>query len=149
MQLRELREYLSHRDWKIAGEYVDTGFSGAKAGRPALGRLMADAAKRKFDRVAAWKIDRFGRSVLHLNQQLAALTSHGVRFIATSHWPAFFTGVTPPPPNGLRKPVPSVKHRARRPRQPSRRATRHKLTRAGEDAWIQYRLGRPSASVTT
>jgi DNA invertase Pin-like site-specific DNA recombinase len=84
MQLRELREYISRRDWKIAGEYVDTGFSGAKANRPALDRLMADAAKRKFDCVAVWKIDRFGRSVLHLNQQLAALTSHGVRFIATS-----------------------------------------------------------------
>ena len=84
MQLRELREYIARRDWKIAGEYVDTGFSGAKASRPALDRLMADAAKRKFDSVAVWKIDRFGRSVLHLNQQLAALTSHGVRFIATS-----------------------------------------------------------------
>jgi DNA invertase Pin-like site-specific DNA recombinase len=84
MQLRELREYIAHRGWKVAGEYVDTGFSGAKASRPALDRLMADAAKRKFDCVAVWKIDRFGRSVLHLNQQLAALTSHGVRFIATS-----------------------------------------------------------------
>jgi DNA invertase Pin-like site-specific DNA recombinase len=31
-----------------------------------------------------WKVDRFGRSVLHLNQQLAALSSYGVRFIATS-----------------------------------------------------------------
>jgi len=45
---------------------------------------MADAAKRKFDCMTVWKIDRFGRSVLHLNQQLAALTSRGVRFIATS-----------------------------------------------------------------
>ena len=34
--------------------------------------------------VLVWKIDRFGRSVLHLNQQLAALSSYGVRFIATS-----------------------------------------------------------------
>jgi DNA invertase Pin-like site-specific DNA recombinase len=34
--------------------------------------------------VVVYKIDRFGRSVLHLNQQLAALTSYGVRFIATS-----------------------------------------------------------------
>jgi DNA invertase Pin-like site-specific DNA recombinase len=36
------------------------------------------------DCIAVYKIDRFGRSVLHLNQQLAALTSRGVRFIATS-----------------------------------------------------------------
>jgi DNA invertase Pin-like site-specific DNA recombinase len=45
---------------------------------------MRDAAQRKFDCVLVWKIDRFGRSVLHLNQQLAALSSYGVRFIATS-----------------------------------------------------------------
>src|ERR1035438_9170494 len=84
MQLRELREYIARRDWKVAGEYVDTGFSGAKASRPALDRLMSDAAKRKFDCVVVWKLDRFGRSVLNLSQQLAALTSFGVRFVATT-----------------------------------------------------------------
>ena len=62
MQLRELREYISRREWKNAGEFVDAGFSGAKASRPALDRLMADAAKRKFDCVVVWKLDRFGRS---------------------------------------------------------------------------------------
>ena len=84
LQTRELREYISRRGWRNSGEYVDTGFSGAKASRPALDRLMADAAQHKFDCVVVWKIDRFGRSVLHLNQQLAALTSYGVRFIATT-----------------------------------------------------------------
>jgi site-specific DNA recombinase len=68
----------------VAGEYVDTGWSGAKAGRPQLDRLMRDAAQHAFDCVLVWKINRFGRSVLHLNQQLAALSSNGVRFIATS-----------------------------------------------------------------
>jgi len=84
MQLRELREFISRRDWRCGGEYIDTGFSGAKASRPALDRLMADAAQHKFGCIVVYKIDRFGRSVLHLNQQLAALTSYGVRFIATS-----------------------------------------------------------------
>ena len=84
MQLRELREYISSRDWKSGGEYIDTGFSGSKANRPALDRLMSDAAKRKFDCVVVWKLDRFGRSVLNLSQQLAALTSFGVRFVATT-----------------------------------------------------------------
>ena len=84
LQLRELRQYIAARDWKNGGEYIDTGFSGAKASRPALDRLMADAAKRKFDCVAVWKLDRFGRSVLNLSQQIAALTSFGVRFVATT-----------------------------------------------------------------
>lgn len=83
-QLREIREYVARHGWEVADEYVDEGFSGAKASRPALDRLMADAAKRKFDCVVVWKLDRFGRSVLHLNQQLDTLTRHGVRFIATS-----------------------------------------------------------------
>jgi DNA invertase Pin-like site-specific DNA recombinase len=83
-QLREVRDYITRHGWQLAGEYVDAGFSGAKASRPALDRLMADAAKRKFDCVAVWKLDRFGRSVLHLNQQLDTLTRHGIRFIATS-----------------------------------------------------------------
>ncbi|HEY6343235.1 MAG TPA: recombinase family protein [Bryobacteraceae bacterium] len=84
LQLRELREYVSRRGWESAVEFVDAGFSGAKASRPALDRLMTAAGRREFDCVLVWKIDRFGRSVLHLSQQLAALTSYGVRFIAVS-----------------------------------------------------------------
>jgi len=84
VQLRELREYVARRGWELVGEYVDAGFSGAKASRPSLDRLMAAAARREFDSVMVWKIDRFGRSVLNLSQQLATLTSYGVRFIAVS-----------------------------------------------------------------
>ena len=74
----------SGMSWESAGEFVDAGFSGAKASRPALDKLMAAAGRREFDCILVWKIDRFGRSVLHLSQQLAALTSYGVRFIAVS-----------------------------------------------------------------
>ena len=45
---------------------------------------MKDAAQRKFDVVAVYKLDRFGRSVLNLNQHLASLTSYGIRFISIS-----------------------------------------------------------------
>ena len=83
-QLKELREYVARRGWKIANEYVDTGFSGAKASRPALDALMKAAALKKFDAVCVFKLDRAGRSVLHLSQLLAALESYGVRFIAIS-----------------------------------------------------------------
>ncbi len=84
MQLRELREYLARRGWELGEEFIDAGFSGAKASRPALDRLMAAAARREFDCVLVWKLDRFGRSVLHLSQQLATLASHGIRFISSS-----------------------------------------------------------------
>lgn len=84
LQLCEMREYAARRGWPVSAEYVDQGISGAKSSRPALDRLMADAAQRRFDVVLVWKLDRFGRSVLHMNQALAQLRSYDVRFIATT-----------------------------------------------------------------
>src|SRR5262245_58888155 len=81
MQLRELREYCARRSWEIAGEYVDTGWSGATKGRPELDRLMTDARARRIDGVAVWKLDRFGRSVSHLVESVETLRSAGLRFI--------------------------------------------------------------------
>jgi putative DNA-invertase from lambdoid prophage Rac len=84
LQLRELRDYVQRRGWIVQKEYVDSGFSGAKASRPALDALMKDAAQHRFDVVLVYKLDRFGRSVLNLSQSLAALDSCGIRFIAVS-----------------------------------------------------------------
>ena len=84
LQLRELREYAARRGWAIADEYVDTGWSGAKASRPELDRLMKDAAIRRFDAVLVYKLDRFGRSVRNCLDGIEALGAHGVRFLAVS-----------------------------------------------------------------
>lgn len=82
LQLYELRDYSERRGWKIAGEYVDNGVSGAKESRPEINRLMADARKRKFDVIAVWKLDRFGRSLKHLVMTLADLESLGIAFVS-------------------------------------------------------------------
>ena len=84
MQLRELREYIDRRDWAIAGEYVDTGISGAKEKRPQLDRLMADAHRRRFDAVVVWKFDRFARSVSHLLRALETFKALGIEFVSLS-----------------------------------------------------------------
>src|SRR5271168_657903 len=84
MQLAELREYIRNRKWKIAGEYVDKGISGASDSRPELNRLMADANRRRFDVVAVWKFDRFARSVSHLLRALETFRSLGIEFISVS-----------------------------------------------------------------
>lgn len=84
MQVRELREYAVRRGWHVGDEYLDTGWSGAKASRPELDRLMRDAGLRRFDAVMVWKLDRFGRSVRHCLDGIEALRAHGVRFLAVS-----------------------------------------------------------------
>ena len=84
LQLRELREYSSARKWDVVDEYVDTGWSGVKATRPELSRLMGDAAKRRFDAVLVWKLDRRGRSVADSIRGIQELVSLEVRFIAVT-----------------------------------------------------------------
>jgi len=84
MQLAELREYTRNRRWKIAGEYVDKGISGASDSRPELNRLMADASRRRFDVVAVWKFDRFARSVSHLLRALETFRALGIEFVSLS-----------------------------------------------------------------
>jgi len=81
MQLVELREYAARRGWHVIGEYVDRA-SGIKESRPALNRLMTNARRRKFDMIAVWKIDRFGRSLKHLVNALAELEAVGVAFVS-------------------------------------------------------------------
>jgi DNA invertase Pin-like site-specific DNA recombinase len=82
MQMNELREYAGRRGWHIAGEYADNGVSGIKESRPELNRLMLDAKAVRFDIIAVWKLDRFGRSLKHLVTALADLESLGITFVS-------------------------------------------------------------------
>jgi len=84
VQTRELEEYCQRRGWKVAGQYIDVGISGAKEKRPELSRLMADAHRRKFDAVIVWKFDRFARSVSHLLRALETFKALGIEFVSLS-----------------------------------------------------------------
>jgi DNA invertase Pin-like site-specific DNA recombinase len=65
MQETELREYCENRSWNCT-VYKDRGQSGAKNDRPALGALLGDMRKRKFDVVIVWSLDRLARSLKQL-----------------------------------------------------------------------------------
>lgn len=79
MQLAELRAYCQRMGWQPV-EYVEKASTRGK--RPGLDRLLADARQRKFDVVLVWKLDRFGRSVRELHDNIAHLDQSGVRFLA-------------------------------------------------------------------
>src|SRR5215831_3700663 len=83
IQINDLTEYLHRRGWKLAGVYQDQ-ISGAKAKRPGLDALMADARQRKIDVVIVMKLDRFGRSLMNCIAGIQELTAAGARFIVTS-----------------------------------------------------------------
>ncbi len=79
-QRLELQRVAEQRGWNIVGEYVDHGISGTKGRdkRPALDRLATDAAQGRLDMVAAWSIDRIGRSLGHLVGFVDELREQGV-----------------------------------------------------------------------
>src|SRR4051812_44749304 len=67
-QRRELEDVAARSGWTVVGVYEDAGVSGAKGRdkRPAFDKLCRDAARRKFDVVMAWSVDRLGRSLQDL-----------------------------------------------------------------------------------
>jgi DNA invertase Pin-like site-specific DNA recombinase len=83
-QVRELREYAQRRGLSVAQEheYVDHGFGGAKARRPALDRMLEAARRRHFDVLVVWSCDRLARSTKHFLQVLDELDSCGVQFVS-------------------------------------------------------------------
>jgi putative DNA-invertase from lambdoid prophage Rac len=83
IEVTELKDYVERRGWTLTNAYQDQ-MSGAKASRPGLDQLMADARRRRFDVVVVWKLDRFGRSLVHCVFGIQELASLGIRFIATS-----------------------------------------------------------------
>lgn len=79
-QLKELRTVARRMGWKLDGEYVDQGVSGAKGRdqRPAYDRLCKAAVRREFDVIMAWSVDRLGRSLRHLVDFLGEIHAKGV-----------------------------------------------------------------------
>jgi len=67
-QERELREVATRMACDIIKVYRDHGVSGAKGRdkRPQFDAMCKDAARRQFDMVMAWSVDRLGRSLQDL-----------------------------------------------------------------------------------
>jgi DNA invertase Pin-like site-specific DNA recombinase len=64
----------------VVATYTDAGISGAKGRdkRPGYDRLCQGVARREFDQVAAWSVDRLGRSLQELVALLGELHAKGV-----------------------------------------------------------------------
>jgi DNA invertase Pin-like site-specific DNA recombinase len=67
-------------DWDVVQVFSDNGVSGAKGrkDRPGLDALLKGVARREFDMVAAWSVDRLGRSLQDLIEVLSDLHAKGV-----------------------------------------------------------------------
>jgi len=80
-QLHDLRQMAAQRGYEIIHEYTDR-ISGAKARRPGLHQMMADARRGKFDVVLVWASDRLARSVKHFLDVLDELNRLNIEYVS-------------------------------------------------------------------
>ena len=79
-QRRELLAAAERRGWRVVAEFSDEGMSGANGRdkRPGFDRLHRAIIRHQFDVVAAWSVDRLGRSLQDLVGFLGELHGAGV-----------------------------------------------------------------------
>jgi DNA invertase Pin-like site-specific DNA recombinase len=79
-QRRELIATAERRGWQIAAEFSDAGISGAKGRdmRPGFDHMLKAATRRDIDLIAAWSVDRLGRSLQDLVGFLGEIHGAGI-----------------------------------------------------------------------
>jgi len=79
-QRRELTAAAERHGWEVVATFEDAGISGSKSrrDRPGLDDMLKAVARREFDMVMAWSVDRLGRSFVDLLGTLAELHAKGV-----------------------------------------------------------------------
>ena len=79
-QLVTIRDCCRHQDWELVEEYVDEASASDLRRRLSWRRLMDDAAKRRFQAVVVFKLDRAFRSVKDMHDTLSVWEAVGVSF---------------------------------------------------------------------
>ena len=70
-QIHELRATAERHGWAVVAVFHDQGVSGslARERRPAMKALLRAVTRREVDMVAAWAVDRLGRSLVAWRQK--------------------------------------------------------------------------------
>ncbi|MBI1210457.1 MAG: resolvase [Alphaproteobacteria bacterium] len=79
-QRQELEQVAERHGWSVVAVFSDRGVSGARGRnkRPGYDALWQAVARREIDLVAAWSVDRLGRSLQDLVNFLSELRAKGV-----------------------------------------------------------------------
>lgn len=79
-QLRELHAVAQRNGWIVVAVHTDEGVSGAKGRdkRPGYDALLTGVARKDYEMIACWSVDRLGRSLPHLVAFLGDIQAKGV-----------------------------------------------------------------------
>lgn len=79
-QLQELHAVAQRNGWIVVAVHTDEGISGAKGRdkRPGYDALLTSVARKDYEMIACWSVDRLGRSLPHLVAFLGDIQAKGV-----------------------------------------------------------------------
>ena len=81
-QLRDAYAWAKQQGMTVIGEYIDRALTGTKDTRPDFQRMISDAARKQFEVVIVWKLDRFARNRYDSAIYKAKLKKFGVRVMS-------------------------------------------------------------------
>ena len=81
-QLRECKEYADKHNLTIVTTYIDRALSAKSDNRPEFQRMIADSAKKQFEIVLVWKLDRFARNRVDSATYRAILRRNNVKVVS-------------------------------------------------------------------
>ena len=83
-QIRENTAYANKNGIDIVGTYIDRAYSAKTDNRPEFQKMIKDSAKKNFDVVIVWKLDRFSRNRYDSAKYKAMLKKNNVRVISAT-----------------------------------------------------------------
>lgn len=81
-QLRACTDYAERSDILVVDTYIDRAMTGTNDKRTDFQRMLKDSAKRAWDYVIVYKIDRFGRNKYEIAMNKNTLKLNGIRLIS-------------------------------------------------------------------
>lgn len=79
-QLEKLHSYCDARDWDVAGEYVDNGYSGRDTNRPAYREMLRGIDA--WDALLVMKMDRVHHNSKNFMVMMETLREHDKEFVS-------------------------------------------------------------------
>ena len=83
-QIRENTAYANKNGIDIVGTYIDRAYSAKTDNRPEFQRMIKDSAKKSFDVVIVWKLDRFSRNRYDSAKYKAMLRKNDVKVVSAT-----------------------------------------------------------------
>ena len=83
-QIRENTAFADKNGIEIVGTYIDRALSAKTDNRPEFQRMIKDSAKKNFDVVIVWKLDRFSRNRYDSAKYKMMLKKNGVRVVSAT-----------------------------------------------------------------